>query len=258
MSVLNDEYVGEKVKCQCQLLYKCQCDKIKTWCLVQNPGYFHCSCIVGGGFLFCASLDAIIYKGMGAVVFHPVNILIDIYLAVAGLLLLIIESDFCRSFESFRCLSCFYCKSTDHMIQRWMRGCNQQGFRGASYVFLGGVCIAQHEAATWSMDFAGCYLLLLGVLLMCIARQVANDVLGMAEKAQARIAQHHEGSLDAMWEELDTNSTGRIGIRQFQQLCDTLNWPLQRGELTSALRSLDLDSSGDIDKDEFNKWISKR
>jgi len=258
MAVLNDEYVGEEVKCECKLFYKCECNKIKTWCLVQNPGYFHCFCMIGGAFLFYASVDAIIYKGMSEVVFHPVNILIDLYLAAAGMILLIIESDFCRIFASSSCLSCFYCKTVDHMMQRWMRGCNQQGFRGASYVFLGGVCIAQHEAATWTMDFAGCYMMVLGVFLMCIARQVANDVSIMAAKANARINEHHGGNLDALWEEFDTDGTGKITIRQFQALCNKLGWPLQRGELTAALRSLDMDSSGDIDKDEFAVWISNR
>jgi len=63
---------------------------------------------------------------------------------------------------------------------------------------------------------------------------------------------------EIMFEKFDTEKTGVIGPLEFQLLCRNLGYAIAEPELQLAFLSIDFDGSGEVSKDEFSKWWSRK
>jgi len=59
---------------------------------------------------------------------------------------------------------------------------------------------------------------------------------------------------EIMFNKFDADKSGHIDAGEFQQLCFALGYALSPGEVTLALKVIDLDGSGQVDCKEFTKW----
>ncbi len=55
----------------------------------------------------------------------------------------------------------------------------------------------------------------------------------------------------------DTDKSGKIDAEEFGHLCFNLGYALADDELKVAVKMLDSNGSGEIDKDEFKAWWTK-
>ena len=59
---------------------------------------------------------------------------------------------------------------------------------------------------------------------------------------------------ERMFKKYDTDNSGTIDVREFQALCYNLDHALADEEVALAVRTLDKNGNGQLDKGEFLKW----
>jgi len=62
---------------------------------------------------------------------------------------------------------------------------------------------------------------------------------------------------EIVFDKYDTDKSGQIDAKEFQNLCYSLGYALTQQELDLGVKLLDSDGSGQIGKDEFSAWWKK-
>lgn len=261
----------QPIECSCEMWYKCKCNDIQQWCLVDHPRYFKIFSILALAFALVGTLDAIRHKGVethkdnsghkDTVEIHPVNILVDIYIVLITSLMLIIEFGFCEKLnceEQCGCTVC-HCKSWQSEVNTWCRALvAHHGARGLLYLFLGALCLSQGDAGTVLMFLGGLLLAPRGVIGCIFSYSVESKLRDVKAALQAEVLAKKRAGMDfdAIFAEYDYDGTGKIDDVKFETLMEgVLQHPLRGAELTMALKYLDVDGDGSITKDELQEFL---
>ena len=168
--------------------------------------------------------------------FSPLQMMIEVYCGIFGLLTIILEGRKYSITHSFHAYIRDYAK---FLTFTWGRG--------IFYCFSGSLMFSQ---VTMIDMLIGGYMIVVGLTSIIVGRHTASKLTSLRHSLSS------EKVVKQKFQEMDKDGSGYLDSAELANLCASLGSPLDHNELCASLQVIDADKNGQISYDEFFAWWS--
>ena len=206
--------------------------RLRTW-LREGPRSLRCASCIGGALVALVSFASVFSDFL---TLHPLRAIVNLYLVIFGAVVVLLELTrlrACTGRSRMRLIS-----NAGFLAKVWGRG--------AFLIFVGTLCIAQHETFH---TLVGLFVTGVGVADMCVSAHAETKLVVL----RAQLAD--ETVLRAKFAAADTDGSGTLSASELAALAQELGSALSSDELERSIVLLDTDGDGAVSVDEFVAWV---
>ena len=174
---------------------------------------------------------------------NPLHLLVELYVVAAGVVSLALETS---AYPENGTLNRLKIGAVRKVVMAEARVLTTLTGRSGFYFVLSTLLLAQQ--ATLLDLLIGLYGLFLSIGMFVMGRQAAGKLKHL------RSSMTDEAELRAKFAQFDTDRDGRLSSAELATLCADLGSMLSHAELEGAIKLLDTNGDGHIERDEFVAW----